>query len=102
MSGTYLLGIDVGTTGTKSVIFNTEGQLVSKGYEEYPVLIPRPGWAEQEPDVWWNATVKSIKMAMRKASISADDITCIGLSSQTNSPSFLDKDGKPLRPCILW
>lgn len=102
MSGIYLLGIDVGTTGTKSVIFNTEGQLVSKGYEEYPVLIPRPGWAEQEPDVWWNATVKSIEMAMRKASISADDIACIGLSSQTNSPSFLDKDGKPLRPCILW
>jgi len=98
----YLLGIDVGTTGTKSVIFDIGGQLVSKGYEEYPVLTPKADWAEQEPDIWWNATINTIKAAINNAAISSDDIICIGLSSQTNSPLFLDKNGKPIRPCILW
>jgi len=102
MSGRYVLGIDVGTTGTKSVIFDVEGQFVSKGYEEYPVFAPKSEWVEQDPDVWWSATIKSVRAAISRANISADDIACIGLSSQTNSPTFLDKNGKPLRRSILW
>lgn len=102
MSGRYLLGIDIGTTGAKAVIVNLAGQLISKGYDEYPISIPRMNWAEQDPNTWWKAAIKSIKEAVKKANISQFDIAGIGLSSQTNSPTFLDKNGKPLRPSILW
>jgi len=102
MVKTYLLGIDAGTTGAKSVIFDVNGQLISKGYKEYPIIVPKTGWAEQDPNVWWNATIESLRTAINKASIVADKIACIGLSGQTNSPSFVGKDGKPLRPCIVW
>jgi len=99
---TYLLGIDVGTTGAKSVIFDVNGQLISRGYKEYPMIAPQSRWAEQDPNDWWTATIEGIKMAVKKASIAEDKIACIGLSGQTNSPSFLDKDGTPIRPSILW
>ncbi|RLI36938.1 hypothetical protein DRO55_02435, partial [Candidatus Bathyarchaeota archaeon] len=64
--------------------------------------IPKPGWAEQDPTTWWKATVESLKIALDKAGISPRDIICIGLSSQTNTPSFIGRDGRPLRPSILW
>ncbi|MDH5794465.1 MAG: FGGY family carbohydrate kinase, partial [Candidatus Bathyarchaeota archaeon] len=99
---TYLLGVDVGTTGSKSVIFDLDGRLVSRGYKEYPMIMPKHTWAEQNPNDWWKATVESTKMAIRKASIASDKIAGLGLSGQLDSPSFLDKDGIPIRPSILW
>ena len=96
MDKTFLLGIDVGTTGVKTVIFDKEGNIVSKGYREYPITTHKNGWVEQDPDVWWNSTIKSLKIAISKASIPTSNIACVGLSGQTNSPSFLDKNGKPL------
>jgi len=98
----YLLGIDVGTTGTKSVIFDQSGRLVAKGYVEYPVSTPASGWAEQDPMTWWSATIESLKEAISKSSASTSNIACVGLSGQTNSPSFIDGEGNPLRPCIIW
>lgn len=102
MSRMYLLGIDVGTTGTKSVIFDQDAKLVAKGYVEYPVSIPASGWAEQDPRTWWNATIESLKAAINKFSRPVSEIACIGLSGQTNSPSFIDREGNPLRPCMIW
>jgi len=102
LSRMYLLGIDVGTTGTKSVIFDQNAKLVAKGYVEYPVNIPASGWAEQDPRTWWNATIESLKMAISRFSKPTSNIACVGLSGQTNSPSFIDKEGNPLRPCIIW
>jgi len=102
LSNMYLLGIDVGTTGTKSVIFDAEGKFVSKGYVEYPVIIPKSGWAEQNPSKWWDATVQSLKNAIHRASIPTNEIACVGLSGQTNSPSFISEDGSPLRSSIIW
>ena len=84
------------------MIFNSEGKIVSRGYVEYQVDIPKPGWAEQDPATWWKATAESLKITLNKAGISPRDIACIGLSSQTNTPSFIGRDGKPLRPSILW
>jgi len=102
MSDVYLLGVDVGTTGTKAVLFDVKGNFVSKGYVEYPVDIPKTGWAEQDPGTWWNAAVESVKSAVQKGPVSPDEVTCVGLSGQTNSPSFIGDDGRPLRSCIVW
>lgn len=102
MPNECLLGIDIGTTGAKSVLFDLNGNLVSKGYVEYPVSTPKPGWAEQDPTTWWNATIESLEIALSKSATLPDRILCIGLSGQTNSPSFIGEGGKPLRPSILW
>jgi len=102
LSKSYLLGIDIGTAGAKSVIFNLSGNWVSRGYVEYPVSMPKSGWAEQDPNTWWRSAVESLRIAIRKATIPADEIVCVGLSSQINSPSFIGEDGNPLRSSILW
>ena len=98
----YLLGIDVGTSGTKSIIFDLKGNIISKAYVEYSLITPEPGWVEQDPEIWWNATIKTIKNAIEKAFIKVDEIKCIGLSGHTNTPSFIDKSGKPLYHSIVW
>ncbi|NIQ32720.1 MAG: xylulokinase, partial [Nitrososphaeria archaeon] len=56
-----LLGIDIGTMGVKAGIFSEDAQLQSRRYLEYQVSMPRPGWFEQDPHIWWNATVNCLK-----------------------------------------
>ena len=63
----YLLGTDIGTSGTKTILMNTEGKLISQDLEEYDVLTPKPLWAEQWPDVWYEATKESIRKTVEKA-----------------------------------
>ncbi|MEM2084076.1 MAG: FGGY family carbohydrate kinase, partial [Nitrososphaerota archaeon] len=98
----YLLGIDVGTSGTKSIIFDLNGKIISRAYVEYPLIFPDHGFIEQNPEIWWDATIKTIKNAMEKESIKASEINCVGLSGHTNTPSFIDKSGKPLYNSIVW
>lgn len=97
-----LLGIDVGTTGLKTVIFRYDGEVLSRGYVEYEVTTRRPGWSEQNPEMWWRATVRSVKEAVQRAKASLEDIACIGLSGQTNGVICVNKEGTVLRPCIIW
>jgi len=97
-----LLGIDVGTTGAKAVIFDINGAVLSRGYTEYGVITPKPNWSEQAPEIWWNAVLKSVREAIKKARISSGDISCVGLSGQTNGVICIDKEGAVLRPCIIW
>jgi len=98
----YLLGIDIGTSGTKTVLFDEMGNTVASALEEYPLYQPHIGWAEQEPEDWWNATVQSIKHVMGKSDIDPADIKGIGLSGQMHGMVLLDKEGKVLRPSIIW
>ena len=65
----YVLGIDVGTTGTKALLVeaNTAGRVVARATQEYPLHTPRPGWAEQDPQDWWRATVKATDPGARPA-----------------------------------
>lgn len=97
-----LLGIDVGTTGLKAVIFRRDGEVLSKGYVEYEVTTRRLGWSEQDPETWWTSTVRSVREAVQRAKASLEDIACIGLSGQTNGVVCIDKEGMVLRPCIIW
>lgn len=70
----YLLGIDIGPTGTKSVIFDDNLQFISKGYAEYSVFTPKTGWMEHNPNIWLNTVAKNIKIALQRAFVSPEDI----------------------------
>ncbi|MEN3185065.1 MAG: xylulokinase [Atribacterota bacterium] len=98
----YFLGIDVGTTGCKVVLVNEEGALVGRGVEEYPLYTPRPNWAEQDPLSWWQGTQKAMEKAFASSGINPKAVTGVGLTGQMHGSVFLDKDGKVLRPAILW
>jgi len=98
----YLMGIDVGTTGTKTVLINENGDTIATSLEEYPLYIPRPNWSEQNPEDWWRATVKTIGNVLTRSGINAKDIAGIGLSGQMHGSVFLGDNHDVLRPCILW
>lgn len=95
----YLIGIDVGTSGTKSSLFDLEGKLVASATAEYPLYQPNNGWAEQDPEDWWQAACTTLRELCSKAD---GEIAGIGLSGQMHSLVLLDKDNKVIRPAILW
>lgn len=95
----YLIGIDIGTSGTKSVLFDTDGKVVASALEEYPLHQPKNGWAEQDPADWWNAVCKTLKSITEKA---AGDIVGIGLSGQMHGLVMLDENGDVIRNSIIW
>jgi xylulokinase len=97
-----LLGIDVGTTGLKTVLVSEKGKVKAESTHTYPLLSPKPNWFEQNPEDWWSATVQSIKQACAAAKIRSCDIAGVGLSGQYHGLVLLDKHHTVLRPCILW
>ena len=99
----YLIGTDIGTSGTKSIVMDTEGRLVASDLQEYDVMTPRPLWAEQWPDVWANAVKCSIKNAVAKATVSAEDVKGICISGLYGGSGIpLDDTMRPIRPCLIW
>ncbi len=98
----YLIGIDVGTTGAKTILIDEQGNLVASSLEEYPLHTPRPKWAEQDPADWWRATVDSIKNVLAQSKVKPDDVKGVGLSGQMHGLVLIDKDYNVLRPAILW
>ena len=98
----YLLGIDIGTSGTKTLICDHKGTVHATAMAEHPISSPRPGWSEQDPRDWWNATCKATKAVVKKAGIKPSDITGIGLSGQMHGSVFLGEGPDPLRPALLW
>lgn len=98
----YLLGIDLGTSGTKAVLFDENGLVVSSSTAEYELIQPQNGWAEQRPDDWWDAAVCTIKDVMADGSINPADIAGIGISGQMHGLVMLNDAGAPLRNAILW
>ena len=98
----YVLGIDVGTSGTKTVLFNERGAVMASCTEEYPLYQPRNGWAEQKPEDWWNAVQKTVQSVLDKSGVLSTEIKGIGLSGQMHGLVMLDKDNRVLRPSIIW
>ncbi|MCL2587814.1 MAG: xylulokinase [Oscillospiraceae bacterium] len=98
----YIIGIDIGTSGTKTVLFNEAGVPQASATVEYPMYQPQNGWAEQDPAHWWDATVSSLRTVIREANIPAHEIAGIGLSGQMHGLVMLDKDGEVLRNSIIW
>ncbi|MBX3118738.1 MAG: xylulokinase [Fimbriimonadaceae bacterium] len=90
-----LLGIDIGTSGTKAVLIDEHGKVLKQASAEYPISIPQPGWSEQNPEDWWAATQEVI------AGI-GDKPDAIGLTGQMHGAVFLDAQDAVIRPAILW
>lgn len=97
-----LLGIDVGTSGSKAILLGPDGSVKAAVTHEYPLSHPKPLWAEQDPELWWQATIKSIRGVMEKAGAGAGDIAAVGLTGQMHGLVMLDQEGTVLRPAILW
>lgn len=98
----YILGIDIGTSGTKTVLFTEDGDSVASATFEYPLYTPQNGYAEQNPEDWWDATVKGISTVLGESGASNEDIKGIGLSGQMHGLVMLDGDNRVIRKSIIW
>lgn len=102
----YLLGFDVGSSSVKvSLVEATTGQVVSSAQspaEEMPMLAIQPGWAEQDPEMWWEHAQKSAHACFAKAGVNSKDVTAIGISYQMHGLVCVDKNQRVLRPSIIW
>lgn len=98
----YLLGIDIGTSGTKTLLCDEKGRVRGTASAEYPCYTPKPGWSEQDPKDWWNATIKTVRAVLRKTQIEGHRVAAIGLSGQMHGSVFLDAGGNVIRRALLW
>ncbi|MES2177357.1 MAG: xylulokinase [Gemmatimonadota bacterium] len=94
------LGLDVGTSGVKAILVALNGDVAATATSPLTMSTPQPGWAEQDPAAWWDATLASIH-AVRRACPDAA-IAAVGISGQMHSSVFLDRDGAVIRPALLW
>ena len=101
-----LLGIDLGTTGVKVVLFAADdGRTLSSAFIDYPLMHPQIGWAEQNPEDWWEATVMAIRTCLVggvRNNVQPEDVRGIGLSGQMHGVVLLDEENRVLRPSIIW
>lgn len=103
MSKNYVMGTDIGTQGTKTVIVSPEGEVLGSALEEYGVDQPRPSWAEQWPEVWENATFKSVGKCLESADVDPGDVGGISISGLYGGSGVpVDEDLQPLHPCLIW
>lgn len=96
------IGIDVGTSGTKTLAIADDGRILASASSEYPCSHPRPGWAEQDPELWWRATQETLAAVLGSGAFQPADVAGVGLSGQMHGSVFLDKDGTVVRPALLW
>ncbi|MEM7348006.1 MAG: FGGY family carbohydrate kinase, partial [Chloroflexota bacterium] len=101
MSQQYVLASDFGSGGCKTLILDETGQVVTSASQEYSTSYPHPGWAEQDPDSWYQAFIQTTQQVLNQANISSRNIVMIGFVGVTHNTVLLDKNGYPLRPCIL-
>src|SRR6185436_5100369 len=95
-------GIDIGTSGTKTLAINDRGKILAQASAQYPCYHPKPLWSEQDPEDWWQATVATIREVVSKGKFKPGDVKAIGLSGQMHGSVFLDKNQKVVRRALLW
>lgn len=99
----YMMGIDVGTTGTRVVIVRPDGHVVGAATGDHePMRMLKPGWAEQDPADWWEATVRAVRSALDAADLQGGDIAAVGLSGQMHGVVLLDNTHAVIRPALIW
>lgn len=98
----YLIGSDVGTSGTKTVLFDETGKIVETAFREYPLYQIKSGWAEQDPRDWAEAVLATVREVLEKSGIAPDKVKGVGLSGQMHGLVLLDKACRVLRKSIIW
>ena len=98
-----LLGIDVGTGGTRAVLIDREGKVVaSRTADHQPFASPETGWAEQDPHDWWRAACEAVRQVLANSATPAVDVAAVGFSGQMHGAVLLDAAGNVLRPALIW
>lgn len=99
----YFLGIDVGTGGTRALVIDEAGRVISSATEEHRVFAsPQIGWAEQNPCDWWRACGLAVHKALAEGHLPGDQIACVGLSGQMHGAVLLDEQARVVRPALIW
>ena len=102
----YLLGYDIGSSSVKASLVNAgNGRCVASAFfpeKEAPIMALKPGWAEQEPEMWWENLVLATKSVLAQSAVDKQDIKAIGISYQMHGLVCIDRDRKVFRPSIIW
>ncbi|MCR4672136.1 MAG: glycerol kinase GlpK [Lachnospiraceae bacterium] len=99
----YVIALDQGTTSSRCILFDHEGNTVSSAQEEFPQIFPNPGWVEHDPEIIWDTTIRMMKKAMEKAGAAPEDIAGIGITNQRETTVVWDRNtGKPVFNAIVW
>ena len=98
----YLIGLDIGTSGTKCLLCDDKGKVLTSSTQTYPLYTPRHGWAEQKPEDWWDAVKRGLKALFEKCPIDKTQIIGLSFSGQMHGLVALDENMKVIRPAILW
>jgi gluconokinase len=102
MSQTYFIGVDIGTTSTKAIVFSPSGAIKGMSNQGYDMLIPQPGWAEQDPEAIFAAVISSVRDAVDSAAVSKQEIAAVGFSTAMHSLIAMDAQNSPLTNSIIW
>lgn len=102
MNNDLVVGVDIGTSSCKAVIINHDGEILAESSKEYETYYPKIGWAEQDPEDWYNNFCKTLKESLQKAFINPKNVRAISFSGTTHTLALLDKDFKVIRKSILW
>jgi glycerol kinase len=103
MKAGYVLAIDQGTTGTKVIIFDHEGSVVSRAYSEFTQHYPQPGWVEHDAEEIWTVSIRLVSEALSKAGVRASEIKAIGITNQRETSVLWDRaTGEPVGRAIVW
>jgi len=103
MKKTFLLGIDIGTQSTRTALIDSAGHVVAQASHEQGMITPRPGWAEQDPQDWWDTTVENIQQLFKICDFKGEEVVAIGVSGQMHGTVPIDQDGKLLARAVqLW
>ncbi len=98
----YLVGCDVGTSGTKAVVMDDQGRVLGSHYIEYPLLTPRPGWAEHDPEWYWNAVADTIGESIRQSAVDPKEIRGVSVSALSPACILVDRSLRPLQNGHIW
>lgn len=98
----FVIGLDVSTTATKAILVDEGGAVLGVGVSEYDFKSPRPNWTEQDPRLWWQATVDAIQRVLDASGVEPKQVQAVGLTGQMHGSVLLDEEGEVVRPAILW
>lgn len=103
MKSKYMLALDQGTTSSRAILFNHDGEIVAQSQQEFEQFFPNPGWVEQDANEIWTSILACIAGVLRKADIQPDEVAGIGITNQRETAVVWDKNtGKPIYKAIVW